>query len=98
MLARLQREHLGIVHDLTIDDAVVDMVAGGIDAAIRVGEVSERDLVAVRLGGELRQMVVASPDYLGRRGMANTPTDLFLCYAQQRQMALLSQSLTRCSM
>ena len=76
MLARFGREHAGIVLDLTVDDAVVDMVAGGFDAAIRVGEVIERDLVAVRLGGELRQMAVASPDYLARRGAPDTPTDL----------------------
>ncbi|MGY2737200.1 LysR family transcriptional regulator [Sphingomonas sp. UYP23] len=78
LLARFQREHPGIILDLTIDDAVVDMVASGFDAAIRVGEVIERDLVAVRLGGELRQMAVASPDYLARRGMPDTPADLLV--------------------
>ena len=39
-----------IVLDITLDDAVVDMVRGGYDAAIRVGEVIERDMIAVRLG------------------------------------------------
>ena len=76
MLARFAREHPGVVLDLTIDDTVVDMVAGGFDAAIRIGEVIERDLVAVRLGEELRQVAVASPDYLARRGAPDTPPDL----------------------
>ena len=76
VLARLQREHPGVVLDLTIDDTVVDMVANGFDAALRVGDVIERDLVAVRLGDELRQVAVASPDYLARRGVPDTPTDL----------------------
>ena len=65
-----------IVLDITLDDTVVDMVAGGYDAAIRVGEVIERDMVAVRLGPDLRQIVVASPDYLARRGAPASPRDL----------------------
>ena len=65
-----------VVLDVTSDDAVVDMVAGGYDAAIRVGEVIERDMVALRLGPDMRQIVVASPDYLSRRGTPATPHDL----------------------
>ena len=62
--------------DITLDDAVVDMVAGRYDAAIRIGEVIERDMIAVRLGPELRQIVVASPDYLARHGAPASPHDL----------------------
>ena len=59
MLARFHREFPDVVLDLTLDDMVVDLVAGGYDAGIRIGEVIERDMVAVRLGPELRQVVVA---------------------------------------
>jgi DNA-binding transcriptional LysR family regulator len=65
-----------VVLDITLDDEVVDVVAGGFDVAIRIGEVIERDMVAVRLGAELRQIAVASPDYLAVYGRPEHPRDL----------------------
>jgi DNA-binding transcriptional LysR family regulator len=65
-----------VVLDITLDDQVVDVVAGGFDAAIRIGEVIERDMVAVRLGAELRQIAVASPGYLAVHGRPEHPRDL----------------------
>ena len=76
MLRSFNDAYPEVVLDLTLDDAVIDVVAGGYDAAIRVGEVIERDMIAVRLGPELRQVVVASPDYLARRGAPASPRDL----------------------
>jgi len=65
-----------VVLDITVDDEVVDVVEGRFDAAIRIGEVIERDMVAIRLGPNLRQVAVASPDYLARRGSPQHPRDL----------------------
>jgi DNA-binding transcriptional LysR family regulator len=65
-----------VVLDITVDDEVVDVVEGRFDAAIRIGEVIERDMVAIRLGPDLRQVAVASPDYLARRGAPQHPRDL----------------------
>jgi DNA-binding transcriptional LysR family regulator len=65
-----------VVLDITLDDEVVDIVAGGYDAAIRIGEVIEQDMVAIRLGPDLRQIAVASPDYLARRGTPQHPREL----------------------
>ncbi len=65
-----------VVLDITLDDEVVDVVAGGFDAAIRIGEVIERDMVAVPLGTEMRQVAVASPDYLSVHGRPEHPRDL----------------------
>ena len=62
--------------DITIDDAVVDLVAGGYDVGFTLGEVLEKDMVAVRIGGELRQIAVASPAYIERHGRPETPRDL----------------------
>ena len=76
MLARFSRDYPEIVLDVTIDDTVVDIVATGFDAAIRLGEVIERDMVALRLGPELRQVAVASPGYLAKNGTPATPRDL----------------------
>ncbi|MCS3740113.1 MULTISPECIES: LysR family transcriptional regulator [unclassified Rhizobium] len=65
-----------IVLDITIDDETVDIVAGGYDVAVRIGEVIERDMVAVRLGPELRQLAVATPDYFSQHGRPEHPRDL----------------------
>lgn len=65
-----------VVLDITLDDEVVDIVAGGYDAAIRIGEVIDQDMVAIKLGPDLRQIVVASPDYLARHGTPQHPRDL----------------------
>jgi DNA-binding transcriptional LysR family regulator len=66
----------GINLDITVDDTLVDIVAGGFDAGIRLGESLDRDMVAVRLGGPLRLVAVASPDYCARHGQPAEPRDL----------------------
>ena len=65
-----------VVLNLTLDDEVVDVVAGGFDVAIRIGEVIERDMVVAPLGKALRQVAVASPDYLALHGRPEHPRDL----------------------
>ncbi|PZA13879.1 LysR family transcriptional regulator [Rhodopseudomonas palustris] len=76
ILPAFTRAHPGIVIDVTVDDTVVDLVANGYDAGIRIGEVVERDMVAVQLGGDIRQIAVASPSYLEQYGTPKTPADL----------------------
>jgi transcriptional regulator, LysR family len=55
---------------------LVDIVAGGFDAGVRLHEKLAKDMVAVKLGGEVRMRVVASPAYLARHGRPSTPGDL----------------------
>lgn len=76
MLAGFVERYPDIVLDITLDDAVTDFVAAGFDAAIRLGEVIEADMVAVRLGPDLRQVAVASPGYIARFGRPESPRDL----------------------
>lgn len=76
MLADFVSTYPDVVLDITLDDEVIDFVSSGHDAAIRIGEVIERDMVAVRLGPELRQIAVASPDYLQTHGGPEHPRDL----------------------
>ena len=76
ILAGFCARHPRIVLDVTADDAVVDLVAGGFDAGIRIGEVIQRDMVAVRLGPDLRQIPVAAPAYLARHGTPAHPREL----------------------
>ncbi len=68
--------HPDIVLDIAYDDTVVDLVADGFDIGIRLGEVIARDMVAVRLGPDLRQVAIASPTYLAEHGCPVTPDDL----------------------
>ena len=75
-LRTLSEDCPDVVLDVTLDDRVVDVVTGRYDAALRVAETVERDMVAVRLGPDLRQVAVASPDYLGRHGTPEHPRDL----------------------
>ena len=76
ILSRLAAEYPFVTVDVTLDDAVIDPAASGFDASIRLGEVIERDMVAVRIGGMLRQRVVASPGYVEQHGTPETPAGL----------------------
>jgi len=76
ILADFAERYPDVVLDITLDDTVVDVVAGGFDASIRIGEVIERDLIAVRLGPDIRQIAVASPEYLAQHGKPEHPRDL----------------------
>ncbi|MEG2803989.1 LysR family transcriptional regulator [Stenotrophomonas sp.] len=62
--------------ELFVEPALVDLVAGGFDAGIRLGECLARDMIAVPIGPAERQVVVATPDYLARHGAPRTPADL----------------------
>lgn len=76
VFARFHEAYPEVVLDITVDDAVMDIVAGGFDAGIRLGERLEQDMIAVKLGGPLRQLAVASPSYLARHGTPRTPQEL----------------------
>jgi len=76
ILARFGRDYPDVVLDISLDDTVIDIVAGGYDVAIRIGELVERDMVAVALGAEMRQLAVATPDYVAAHGVPGHPRDL----------------------
>jgi DNA-binding transcriptional LysR family regulator len=76
ILGSFYQAYPDVILDITVDDTVVDVVAGGYDAALRIGEFIERDMIATRLGPDLRQLAVASPDYIDRHGAPQTPRDL----------------------
>ena len=75
-LGRFHRVHPDVVLDIVIDDGLSDIVAGRFDAGIRVGERLEKDMIAVRLTPDVKILVLASPDYLARRGEPKAPADL----------------------
>lgn len=55
---------------------MIDIVAGGFDAGIRLTEAVPQDMVAVPFGGSLRFAVVGSPDYFTRHKPPRAPSDL----------------------
>lgn len=62
--------------ELSIDAGLRDIVADRFDAGVRLGEQVAKDMVAVRIGPDLRMAVVGSPDYLATRSRPTTPQDL----------------------
>ncbi|KAF1048344.1 LysR family transcriptional regulator [Xylophilus sp.] len=75
LVGRLLETHPGLRLDLDFTAQVVDLLAGGVDIAIRWGRLPASDMVA-RLLGRTRQVVVGAPDYLARRGVPRHPDEL----------------------
>lgn len=78
LLPALHELHPDLEIELLLTDAVVDLVAQGVDLAVRLGPVVDASLVGMRLG-QVRYRVVASPAYLKRHGRPRTPADLSAC-------------------
>jgi len=76
MLARFHVRYPEVVLDLTIEDALVDIVEHGFDLGIRLGELLDVDMVAIALGPPMRQKTVAAPSYLEGRQIPRHPRDL----------------------
>lgn len=75
LLADFQLAYRSIAIDADFTDRPVDLVEEGYDAVIRSGDVEDSRLVSKRLGG-YRMLIVASPDYLARRGAPQRVEDL----------------------
>lgn len=68
--------HPGIRVEMTIDDGLTDIVASRYDAGIRFGEKVAKDMIAVRVGPDVRAAVVGSPGYLADHPVPRAPQDL----------------------
>ena len=75
-LRRLLPDYPDITVEVMIEHGFVDIVSERFDAGIRLGERVERDMIAVRIGPELRWIVVGSPTYLADRSAPVAPQDL----------------------
>jgi DNA-binding transcriptional LysR family regulator len=75
LILRFMRDYPLLEVDLSFEDTYVDLVAQGIDVAVRMGKLADSSLGARYLG--LNPWVtVASPDYLKARGSPKVPQDL----------------------
>lgn len=62
--------------EMSVNSGLTDIVAERFDAGIRLGEAVAKDMVAVRIGPDLRMAVVGAPSYFSGRPQPRTPQDL----------------------
>ena len=70
------RRHPRVTIDLVTEGRLVDIVAEGFDAGVRLAEAVPQDMVAVPFGGDTRFVAVAAPAHVERHGRPVTPADL----------------------
>jgi DNA-binding transcriptional LysR family regulator len=75
-LSKLLASYPDIRIELIADSRLRDIVAERFDAGVRLGEQIAKDMVAVRIGPDMRMAAVASPGYLNLRKAIRTPKDL----------------------
>src|SRR6476620_7532269 len=75
-LAKLLPRYPDIKVELVVDYGLTDIVAERYDAGVRLGEQVARDMIAVRIGPEMRMAVVGAPAYFAARGKPKLPQDL----------------------
>ena len=66
-LAKLLPDYPDIKVEIIIDYGLTDIVAERYDAGVRLGEQVAKDMIAVRIGPDLRMAVVGAPSYFARR-------------------------------
>jgi DNA-binding transcriptional LysR family regulator len=76
VLEKLLPQHPDVHVELSIDSSLTDIVTERFDAGIRIGEQIAKDMIAVRIGPDLRMAAVAAPAYFARRPPPRTPQDL----------------------
>src|ERR1700749_3274945 len=62
--------------DIVSESRMIDIIAEGFDAGIRLAESVPQEMIAVPLSRDIRMLVVATPEYLERHGKPRHPRDL----------------------
>jgi DNA-binding transcriptional LysR family regulator len=76
IIERFQELYPKVILDISVNDSLVDLVAEGFDAGVRLGESIDKDMIAVRLTPEGRWAIAASPGYLAKAGRPEHLEDL----------------------
>jgi DNA-binding transcriptional LysR family regulator len=75
-LAKFLPEYPDIKVEITVDYGLTDIVAQRYDAGVRSGEQVAKDMIAVRIGPDMRMAVVGAPSYFAKRSTPKKPQDL----------------------
>ncbi len=75
-MAKLLPDYPGISVEIINDYGLTDIVAERFDAGVRLGEQVARDMIAVRIGADFKQVLVGAPSYFDTRVTPKTPHDL----------------------
>jgi DNA-binding transcriptional LysR family regulator len=75
-LRRFLPRHPDIKIEIIVDYGLTDIVAAGYDAGVRLGEQVAKDMIAVKIGSDMRMAIVGSPSYFKRYGLPASPQDL----------------------
>ncbi len=75
-MARLLPDYPDINVEVAIDYGLTDIVTEHFDAGVRAGEHVDKDMIAVRVGPDLRMAVIGAPSYFASRAAPTTPHDL----------------------
>jgi DNA-binding transcriptional LysR family regulator len=75
-LAKLLPDYPDIKVEIIIDYGLTDIVAQRYDAGVRSGEQVAKDMIAVRIGPDMRMAVVGAPSYFAKRSLPKKPQDL----------------------
>ena len=75
-VARLLPDYPDIRVEIVVDQGLTDIVAERYDAGVRLGEQVARDMIAVRIGPDMRMAVVGAPSYFANRPKPRTPQEL----------------------
>ncbi|MEP7007270.1 MAG: LysR family transcriptional regulator [Sphingomonas bacterium] len=75
-LTAMSRLYPDLTIEVTLDEGLVDIIAGGFDAGVRLGEMIAQDMVAVRLTKPFSAIMVAAPAYLDQRGAPRSIAEL----------------------
>jgi DNA-binding transcriptional LysR family regulator len=76
VLAKFLPKYPDIKVELNVDYGLTDIVTERYDAGVRLGEQVARDMIAVRIGPDMRMAVVGAPSYFARRPRPKKPQDL----------------------
>lgn len=75
-LSAIMHDYPDVKIDINVDYSMTNIVSQRFDAGVRLGDQVEKDMIAVRIGPDLRMAVVATPEYFARCGKPRTPHDL----------------------
>jgi len=76
ILDKFLKQHSSVSVRLLMLDRFVNLVDERVDIALRIGNLTDSTHITTRIGGDVRRVVVASPDYLANRNAIREPGDL----------------------